>query len=115
MPDNPYEVPPQITSSDPKTQEKSAGKDAYNIVSDTLTGVNVRKRDNLIQLAAVAVSTLIFAGVGAILAIVNSSWQLPWYGGALLLGFLGMVFGLFASGIFLMVYRFVRHVQGKHD
>ena len=55
------------------------------------------------------------AGLGAILAAVNTQWNLPWYGGALVGSFLGLVLGILTSGIFLMVYRAVRHIQGKHD
>jgi hypothetical protein len=29
--------------------------------------------------------------------------------------FAGLVVGVFSSGIFLMVYRAIRHVRGKHD
>jgi uncharacterized membrane protein YeiB len=35
--------------------------------------------------------------------------------GAVVGGFVGLFAGLFGSGIFLMVYRAVRHVRGKHD
>jgi hypothetical protein len=30
-------------------------------------------------------------------------------------GFTGLVVGFFASGIFLMIYRAVKHIRGQHD
>jgi hypothetical protein len=30
-------------------------------------------------------------------------------------GFLGLIAGLLGSGVFLMIYRAVRHAKGKHD
>jgi hypothetical protein len=36
-------------------------------------------------------------------------------GGAFLGAFAGILVGLFGSGIYLMVYRAVRHVRGRHD
>jgi hypothetical protein len=53
--------------------------------------------------------------VGAILAALNAHWDLPWFGGALIGSFAGLVIGIFASGIFLMIYRAARHIKGKHD
>ena len=87
----------------------------YNVVTDLVTGVNVRGNDNKFQAIFVIVSVLLIAGLGAILAAVNTQWNLPWYGGALVGSFLGLVLGILTSGIFLMVYRAVRHIQGKHD
>lgn len=87
----------------------------YNVVTDLVTGVNVRHQDNKFQAIFIVCSLLLAALVGAILASVQPSWNLPWYGGALIGGFLGLVLGFFASGIFLMIYRAMRHIQGKHD
>ncbi|WP_428304133.1 hypothetical protein [Lacipirellula sp.] len=88
---------------------------AYNIVTDVYTGVNFRRRDNILQ-AKIVFATVVAASVGgAILAAMNPRWDLPWYGGALIGSFLGLVVGIFASGIFLMIYRAVRHLKGKHD
>lgn len=88
---------------------------AYNVVSDTVTGVNVRWSDNKFQAVFVFVSIAVAAVLGGILAWLNTQWNLPWYGGAMIGSFLGMVFGIFASGIFLMFYRAARHFKGKHD
>ncbi len=109
-----------FTPPDPK--DDAAGKSplssdqaTYNIVSDTFTGVNFRLKDNVLQAIFVFVSVMIGVAAGAILAALNPRWNLPWFGGALFGSFLGMVVGVFASGIFLMIYRTVRHLRGKHD
>ena len=83
-------------------------RQTYNIVSDTVVGANFRLRDNVIQAIAIFVSLC----VGAIIGAVAVEEQLM---GALVGGFLGMIAGLFGSGIFLMIYRAVRHMRGRHD
>jgi hypothetical protein len=88
---------------------------AYNVVTDVVTGVNVRGSDNRFQAVFILVTIVLLAAVGALLARWNRDWQLPWYGGALFGAFAGLVAGFFASGIFLMIYRAVRHIQGKHE
>lgn len=114
--ENPY----QSRSNAAKTSEGSSptthpANAAYNVVSDTVTGVNVRWSDNRFQAIVVTISMLILSFFGAALAALNSQWNLPWYGGALAGAFAGLVVGVFGSGIFLMVYRAVRHLKGKHD
>jgi hypothetical protein len=52
---------------------------------------------------------------GTVLVAIKPDWDIPWYGGAIAGAFAGLAVGLFASGIFLMIYRAVRHLQGKHD
>ncbi len=93
----------------------SSGRAAYNIVSDTVAGVNVRARDNLFQAVFILAAVVVLAVLGAVLAALNGDWDLPWYGGAIFGAFGGLVVGFFTSGIFLMIYRAVRHLQGKHD
>ena len=39
----------------------------------------------------------------------------PPIAGALGGAFIGLVAGFFASGIFLMIYRAVMHLRGRHD
>lgn len=96
-------------------QQVSPGQAAYNVVSDTVIGVNVRWSDNKFQAVFVAASVGILALLGSILCLLFPNWDLPWFGGALIGGFGGMIFGIFASGIFLMFYRAIRHIEGKHD
>jgi hypothetical protein len=84
------------------------GSDAYNVVSDTVTGVNVRVKDNVFQAFAVFSCLLLGALIGALVV----QERIP---GALVGGFVGLVVGLLGSGTFLMVYRAVRHLGGRHD
>ena len=90
-------------------ETRPAGRDAYNIVSDTVTGVNIRPRDNLIQALAIAISLLLGVAIGAL--VMSRDRVL----GAVCGGFVGLLAGLFGSGLFLMIYRFVRHARGRHD
>ena len=115
--DNPYESSSAM-GADPdnsQSQNISPGHAAYNVVSDTVTGLNVRKSDNIFQAIYILVGIVLLAAVGAVLAALNSDWDLPWYGGALIGAFAGLVIGFFTSGIFLMIYRAARHMKGKHD
>ncbi|MDA7977926.1 MAG: hypothetical protein MPJ50_04045 [Pirellulales bacterium] len=118
LPEKPLPVtPPSGQSSPPMNalaKEQMTTREIYNVVSDTATGVNIRKSDNLVQAAFILLTVLAGAGLGATLAEFND-WGLPWFGGALIGAFAGLVLGLFASGIFLMVYRAMRHIKGKHD
>lgn len=116
MSDNPFQ-PPRSTSGNAPEQEHplSAGKVTYNVVTDTVIGVNVRWSDNKFQAIFVVASVLIAAAIGSILVALNGQWKLPWYAGAIAGSFAGMLFGIFASGIVLMIYRAVRHIKGKHE
>ena len=84
------------------------GHQTYNVISDTVTGANVRLKDNVIQAIAILVFILLGAGIGAL--VVEERVL-----GALVGAFAGLVVGFFASGIFLMIYRFVAHLRGRHD
>ena len=105
-------VPPH--PDDSQSNKVSDARAAYNVVSDTVTGLNVRKSDNVLQAIFILGAVLLLAAVAALLAVLNPTWRLPWYAGAMIGGFAGLVLGFFASGIFLMIYRAVRHAQGKH-
>jgi hypothetical protein len=84
------------------------GRQAYNLVSDTVAGPNVRLKDNLYQGLAVLVCLFLGAGIGFL--VLKDGLM-----GVLLGGFIGLLVGLFGSGLFLMIYRAVKHAQGKHD
>ncbi|MCA9056940.1 MAG: hypothetical protein KDA85_00515 [Planctomycetaceae bacterium] len=114
MSERPYE-PPIDQEGQPQHSPAMSGKDTYNVVSDTVTGVNLRWSDNKFQALCILVSVLLLAFVGAAAAALNSGWQLPWYGGAGIGASAGLVIGTFGSGIFLMIYRAVRHIRGQHD
>ncbi len=115
--DNPYKSgsAPPADSETSQPVNISSTHAAYNIVSDTVVGLNVRRSDNKFQAIFILVAMLVSASVGAGLAVFNSGGKLPWYGGALIGAFAGLVIGVFASGIVLMIYRAVRHMQGKHE
>ena len=84
------------------------GRQAYNLVTDTVAGPNVRWRDNLFQGLAILLCLALGALLGALLAADRLI-------GAVLGGFVGLVAGLLLSGIALMVYRAVQHARGRHD
>ena len=96
-------------------QQSSSGADAVKIISDTVVGVNVRKSDNWFQAKCILVCVILFSIIGVILCVLFPDSELPWFAGALAGAFAGLVIGTFGSGIFLMIYRFIRHAQGKHD
>lgn len=115
MPENPFQAPRDSHAREEKQPGLAPTKAAYNVVTDTVTGVNVRWSDNKFQAIFVLISMVVIAALGALLAALNAQWNLPWFGGALIGAFLGLVIGVLGSGIFLMFYRAARHLKGKHD
>ncbi len=77
-------------------------------MTDLGTGVNVRRRDNLLQAASIVICLILGALIGLFVTSDRAA-------GVLVGGFIGLLVGLFGSGIFLMVYRFLRHLRGDHD
>ncbi len=116
MSENPFQSPTDVSKSIPdETPSLTPAHVTYNVVTDTLTGVNVRWSDNKFQALFVFYSVVATALLGALIATLNSHWNLPWYGGALIGSFAGLIVGILGSGVFLMFYRFVQHIKGKHD
>lgn len=109
---DPFTQPLQPTAT---AQSSPTTDPAYNMITDLVTGANLRKQDNIFQALFIAGNVLLFALIGAIAAWLNSAWNLPWYGGAIVGTFIGLVSGVITSGIGLMIYRAVRHIRGKHD
>jgi len=97
------EKPSEETPKKPTT-----GRQAYNVVTDTISGPNVRLKDNLLQGLAILVCLLLGAAIGFLVMTDGLA-------GLLLGGFVGLLVGLFGSGIFLMIYRAVKHARGQHD
>ncbi len=96
-----------------QSPESSTGKltpqrKAYNVVSDTVVGANLRWKDNLYQAIFIFVSLLLGAVIGY--GVMTDRGL-----GAVLGGFIGLLVGLFGSGIFLMVFRAIRHARGRHE
>ena len=105
--DSPSDPPKQ--AADQKSQEKELSKQqVFNVVTDVVVGPNLRVRDNVIQGISILVCLAIGAVIGALLIE-------EWIPGALVGGFCGLLVGLFGSGIFLMIFRAVRHMKGRHD
>ncbi|MFN3165650.1 MAG: hypothetical protein ACE37H_01155 [Phycisphaeraceae bacterium] len=92
--------------TDRGTKQALTGKQAYNVVTDTVAGPNLRLRDNLFQGLAILVCLVLGVGLGYL--VDGMDW-------AILGGFIGLLAGLFGSGIFLMIYRGVQHSRGRHD
>ncbi len=120
-PPNPFaddpSVPPVIVA-DCISDSPATGREAYNIVSDTVVGLNVRKSDNLFQLKVILVCVLLgvpFGGVAGAMLSDAGHRVVGAVAGGIAVGFAGVVLGLFGSGIYLMIYRTVRHMKGKHD
>lgn len=86
------------------TDEVSPG-DGYRIVTDLVTGPNLRWRDNLFQAAFMFVTLVLAVGVGGLF------WGVE---GAVIGAAGGLIGGLLLSGAALGVYRAVRHSQGRH-
>ena len=85
---------PHPTKTNAQSKDELTAKETYNIVSDTVVGVNVRAKDNLIQGSIILVTVIIGLAIGHM------------YGGFLMLGGLGgLIIGFLVSGIFLMIYR----------
>ncbi len=116
MTNNPFESPVDAQVY-PQEESKtlSPNQVAYNVITDTVTGVNARWSDNRFQAIFVLISILIASLIGAMLVAINSQWKLPWYAGALFGSFAGLLIGVFGSGVYLMFYRAIRHIKGKHD
>ena len=95
---------PQPTKTNAQSKNRLTAKETYNVVSDTVIGVNVRAKDNLIQGSIILVTVIIGLVIGHM------------YGGFLLLGGLGgLILCFLGSGNFLMIYRAVKHASGDHD
>jgi hypothetical protein len=75
-------------------------------VFDTVAGPNLRLRDNMIQLAACIAGVIIGAGVG--LLVMKDSEPMA---GLLVGTLIGLVAGVFLSGVALGIYRFVKSLK----
>jgi hypothetical protein len=85
-----------------------SARQTYNLVCDTVTGPNVRLKDNLYQGLAMLVSLVLGTGIGFL-------FMTDGVMGAFLGGSIGLLVGLFGSGTILIIYRAVQHARGQHD
>jgi hypothetical protein len=113
--DNPYEVNTEHKPLESNSDSVSSERAAYNTITDIVTGPNIRKKDNVFQAIFILISVAVFAVIGGLATLFSSDKDLPFWAGMLMGGFAGLVIGVFASGIYLMIYRGVRHMKGKHD
>jgi hypothetical protein len=97
-----------LSKGKPIGPEVLTGRQVYNLVVDTVTGPNIRLKDNMVQALVIVACLLVGMTVGSLV----ETEQVP---GALLGAFLGVSIGLLVSGLFLMVYRAWLHIRGKHD
>jgi hypothetical protein len=104
------EEKPEIFEETPDPVKPLSSRQSYNLASDTLVGVNVRGKDNIYQGIAILACLAIGALIGTF--VVDAKIRLIGAGAG---AFIGMIVGLFGSGIFLMIYRAVQHFRGKHD
>ena len=89
-------------------QGTMSAQETYNVVTDLGVGPNLRLKDNLIQLAAILVVTAVGVVVGMLVVDERAA-------GAVVGGFIGLLVGLLGSGVFLMIYRLIRHATGHHE
>ena len=107
----PTKDPPSVAIYQAKqVGKKLDSRQTYNAVTDTVIGPNIRLRDNLFQGAF----CFVFMVIGLAVGYFGFGGAEP-MGPALIGGVLGLVAGVLISGIFLMIYRAVRHARGQHD
>ena len=102
-------TPPTTLDPNAAQQSKSlTGRQQYNVVADTVTGVNVRAKDNLYQGLACLAFMLIGIAIGFFVAELKIV-------GMVLGAVTGLIVGVLISGIALMIYRMTQHARGRHD
>ena len=89
-----------------KKKKPLSAKQTYNAITDTVTGANVRWKDNLFQAVGIFFCVLLGAGVGY---LVNETV------GAVIGVIAGLIGGVLVTGTILMIYRAIQHSRGEHD
>jgi hypothetical protein len=132
-------IPPLIEQKESKAGQTA--KETYNIVSDTVVGINARKSDNLLQVKITIITIIIGAIIGVIFdGDAEASEQLPSHlqhlemrsedspidfslgvvglenhTGLVAGAIAGLILGFLGSGFYLMVFRAVKHASGDHE
>lgn len=96
----------RAAAAHPHQPAVSSGRQTYNVVSDTIGGVNIRRRDNLFQAAFIGACLLIAVPLGGLLFGL---------GGALVGALDAQIVGVIVSGAIIGVYRAMQHIRGRHD
>lgn len=102
----------------PDAAEPQSGQSANegsSVFADTVTGVNLRWKDNLFQGVFVGISVLVCSVLGMVLAAWNPGWMLDRGAGGFVGALAGLMLGIFTSGFFLMIYRARQHLNRKRD
>lgn len=70
--------PKTPTADDPEfnTRPDTSGRDACNIVSDAVVGLNIRKSDNVFRAKFIGLTILVLAAIGGATATLNPDWNL---------------------------------------
>lgn len=105
----PLPPPNPPRDDDAAPQEVSTGRASYNTVTDLVGGLNVRRSDNRLQAKAALIGLLI-GGLPGLIFGSEGRWVVAGLG-----GLFGTTVAVFGTGIYLMIYRAIRHVKGKHD
>jgi hypothetical protein len=98
--------------ADDRPQRRLTQREAYNAVTDTVTGPNVRLKDNLYQGIAIVVFAILGAPIGYFLL---PSGELGPVFGIAVGAFLGLITGLLLSGAIIGIFRAIQHARGRHD
>ena len=110
-------VPEDAQPAGSASQPRLSDREALNVMTDTVVGPNVRLRDNLYQALAIGIAVLLGAGAGAVIGLVAGPDDRGFNAaaGAVCGGIVGLLVGTLGSGLFLAIYRLVRHARGRHD
>ena len=90
----------------------------YNVVTDTIIGINMRWSDNAVQGAIVAVFAALGAASGAFFIPGSDpalSEAVTAREGAIIGLVIGVILGGFVSGGLIGIFRFVKHLKGQHE
>src|SRR5689334_15965079 len=109
MTTNPFSERPPTSSEHPPPKGQPTAEETYKIITDTVTGANVRVWDNALQAVVAGFCLLLGVLIGWLYFRLSGGDQLM---GVLAGAFVGLLVGLFGSGIFLMIYRALRHIRG---
>jgi hypothetical protein len=93
---------------EPRPAGPMTDREAYNLVTDTVTGVNIRSRDNLAQ----AIAVLVCAPAGVLIGLALARDPLI---GGIAGGVGGAMAAIVLTGGFIMIRRGLRHLRGRHD